>query len=192
MLQVKQGQRESQHDPMTEATKRYQHRQKQKSPTCRVRLKVCQSEAKWQFFFVSFKHSEKVSHCIAVLSAWSLPLLSATQPQTAFMHSAIAYPVSLDYLLACQHPLGKLFSCSLLGEIQVQLAYPCALQLRYQSWTKDEMSAIAKAQKEDDMGSLYDHPKLRGIANQGVVNIKLAFADRLVPGSLWRGPRKHL
>ena len=66
------------------------------------------------------------------------------------------------------------------------------MQLQYQSWTKDEMRAIAKAQQEDDMDSLYNHPKLRGIANQGVVIIKLAFADRLVPGSLWRGPRKHL
>lgn len=54
------------------------------------------------------------------------------------------------------------------------------------------MHAIAEAQREDDMSSLYNHPNLRGIANQGVVNIKLAFADRLVPSSLWRGPRKHL
>ena len=54
------------------------------------------------------------------------------------------------------------------------------------------MSAIAKAQKEHDMESLYIHPKLRDMANQGVINIKLAFADKLVAGSWWRGPRKQL
>ena len=54
------------------------------------------------------------------------------------------------------------------------------------------MGAIAKAQRDDDMASLYNHPKLQDIANQGVVDIKLVFADRLVPGSLWRGPHKHL
>ncbi|KAL3142464.1 hypothetical protein ABBQ38_002792 [Trebouxia sp. C0009 RCD-2024] len=101
--QVKERQRDAQHDPVAGATKRYQQRQKHKTCTCRVHLR-----------------------------------------------------------------------------------------LQYQCWSQEETAAIAKAQREDDMSSLYNHPKLRDIANQGVVNIKLAFADRLVPGSWWRGPRKQL
>jgi len=66
------------------------------------------------------------------------------------------------------------------------------MQLRYRSMSKEEMRLIARAQVEQDMDILYRHPKLRDIANQGVIDIQLDFVDRLVAASWWRGPRKRL
>lgn len=64
--------------------------------------------------------------------------------------------------------------------------------MRYRSMSKEEMRLIARAQVEQDMDILYRPPKLRDIANQGVIDIKLDFVDRLVAASWWRGPRKRL
>lgn len=66
------------------------------------------------------------------------------------------------------------------------------LKLRYRSMSKEEMRLIAKAQVEQDMNMLYCHPKLRDIANQGVIDIQLGFVDRLVAATWWRGARKRL
>lgn len=66
------------------------------------------------------------------------------------------------------------------------------MQLLYHSMSKEEMRLIAKAQVEQDMRILYRHPRLRDIANQGVIDIKLAFVDRLVAAAWWRPPHKRL
>ena len=58
--------------------------------------------------------------------------------------------------------------------------------------SKEEMRLIAKAQVEQDMSILYRHPRLRDIANQGVIDIKLSFVDRLVAAAWWRPPHKRL
>ena len=58
--------------------------------------------------------------------------------------------------------------------------------------SKEEQGLIAKAQAQQDLNILYNHSRLRDIANQGVIDIKLGFADRLVAANWWKGPRKHL
>lgn len=66
------------------------------------------------------------------------------------------------------------------------------MQLKYQSMSKDDMAAIAEAQTKGDMGILYKHPRLKGIAQQGVITIKVKSVDRLVSPALWRGTHKHV
>ena len=58
--------------------------------------------------------------------------------------------------------------------------------------SKDDMAAIAEAQTKGDMSILYKHPRLKSIAQQGVVTIKIKSVDRLVAPSFWRGARKHV
>jgi len=62
-----------------------------------------------------------------------------------------------------------------------------AMQLKYHSMNKEEMNAIAEAQNKGDMDLLYKHPRLKSIAGQGVITIKLNSVDRLVHPSWWRG-----
>ena len=64
--------------------------------------------------------------------------------------------------------------------------------MTYHSMDKDEMHAIAKAQTEGNMDLLYKHPSLKGIARQGIINIKLNYVDRLGSPSWWRGTHKHV
>ena len=54
------------------------------------------------------------------------------------------------------------------------------------------MAAIAEAQTKGDMSILYKHPRLKSIAQQGVITIKINSVDRLVAPSFWRGARKHV
>ncbi len=68
----------------------------------------------------------------------------------------------------------------------------CAVQLKYHSMNKEEMNAIAEAQSKGDMDLLYKHPRLKSIAGQGVITIKLNSVDRLVHPSWWRGGHKHV
>lgn len=58
--------------------------------------------------------------------------------------------------------------------------------------SKDDMAAIAEAQTKGDMSILYKHPRLKSIAQQGVITIKINSVDRLVAPSFWRGARKHV
>lgn len=64
--------------------------------------------------------------------------------------------------------------------------------MKYTSMSKDDMEAIAEAQSKGDMSSLYKHPRLKSIAQQGVVTIKINSVDRLQAPSFWRGARKHV
>ena len=66
------------------------------------------------------------------------------------------------------------------------------LQVKYHSMSKEEQGLIAKAQAQQDLSILYNHSRLRDIANQGVINVNLGFADKLVAASWWKGPRKQL
>ncbi len=68
----------------------------------------------------------------------------------------------------------------------------CLVQLKYHSMNKEEMNAIAEAQNKGDMDLLYKHPRLKSIAGQGVITIKLNSVDRLVHPSWWRGGHKHV
>ncbi len=67
-----------------------------------------------------------------------------------------------------------------------------AMQLKYHSMNKEEMNAIAEAQNKGDMDLLYKHPRLKSIAGQGVITIKLNSVDRLVHPAWWRGGHKHV
>ena len=69
---------------------------------------------------------------------------------------------------------------------------PCLLQLKYHPMKKDEMDAIAEAQSKHDMSILYNHPRLKSIAGQGVITIKLKSVDRMVRPAYWRGTHKHV
>ena len=66
------------------------------------------------------------------------------------------------------------------------------MQLKYHSMNKEEMDAIAEAQEKEDMDLLYQHPRLKSIAGQGVITINLKSVDRLVHPSWWRGGHKHV
>lgn len=66
------------------------------------------------------------------------------------------------------------------------------LQLKFQSMSKDDMAAIAEAQTKGDMSILYKHPRLKSIARQGVINIKIKSVDRLIAPAKWRGTHKHV
>lgn len=66
------------------------------------------------------------------------------------------------------------------------------VQLKFQSMSKDDMAAIAEAQTKGDMSILYNNPRLKSIAQQGVINIKIKAVDRLVSPAWWRGVRKHV
>ena len=66
------------------------------------------------------------------------------------------------------------------------------LQLKYHPMKKDEMDAIAEAQSKHDMSILYNHPRLKSIAGQGVITIKLKSVDRMVRPAYWRGTHKHV
>lgn len=66
------------------------------------------------------------------------------------------------------------------------------IKLKYHSMNKEEMDAIAEAQSKGDMDILYKHPRLKSIAGQGVINIKLNSVDRLKRPSWWRGGHKHV
>ena len=66
------------------------------------------------------------------------------------------------------------------------------MQLKYQSMSKDDMEAIAEAQTKGDMSILYKPPRLKTIAQQGVITIKVKSVDRLVGPALWRGTHKHV
>jgi len=66
------------------------------------------------------------------------------------------------------------------------------VQLKYHSMNKEKMNAIAEAQNKGDMDLLYKHPRLKSIAGQGVITIKLNSVDRLVHPAWWRGGHKHV
>ena len=66
------------------------------------------------------------------------------------------------------------------------------LQLKYHAMDQEEMDAIAEAQLKHDMSILYHHPRLKSIAGQGVITIKLKAVDRLVRPAYWRGTHKHV
>lgn len=65
-------------------------------------------------------------------------------------------------------------------------------RLKFQSMSKDDMAAIAEAQTKGDMSILYKHPRLKSIARQGVINIKIKSVDRLIAPAKWRGTHKHV
>lgn len=66
------------------------------------------------------------------------------------------------------------------------------MQLKYHKMNKEEMGAIADAQLKGDMDILYQHPRLKSIAGQGVITIKLKAVDHLITPSWWRGSHKHV
>lgn len=77
-------------------------------------------------------------------------------------------------------------------EAEKKTACKVHIKLKYHSMNKEEMNAIAEAQNKGDMDLLYKHPRLKSIAGQGVITIKLNSVDRLVHPAWWRGGHKHV
>ena len=106
------------------------------------------------------------------------------------------------YLCVTLHGMGDIFShatCRIgsVNDNTTHIVIPShndrrAVQLKYHSMNKEEMNAIAEAQNKGDMDLLYKHPRLKSIAGQGVITIKLNSVDRLVHPSWWRGGHKHV
>ena len=185
--------------------KRVKAREAEKKTACKVHIKVTA--------YITLQGADTYSTTHACCSTFASPHMALLYCQT-FPHAELPVCHLTRYWYILKHATYSITSASpcmawviyspmqtcSIGSVHdntTHIVVPShndsrAVQLKYHSMNKEEMNAIAEAQNKGDMDLLYKHPRLKSIAGQGVITIKLNSVDRLVHPSWWRGGHKHV